>query len=173
MSDHEGVEIQDDGCHKFSHGASSELFRHVWRSYEGMVDPCSTFFMDLAYLAARNLVGGAFLRMSQGRKLSQKWWDGLSYTALEDVSKHFPEGEMDIRLQDLMVWEEAIKNALKQVQYPQKKQGENAARRKALHPHHLNQPPHPQNKWNQMGMLHRWKILPKTIVLQSAQGLGE
>ena len=121
MSDHEGVETQADGCYEFSHGASSELFRHVWRLYEGIMDPRSAFFMDLAYLAARNLVSGAFLRMSQGRKLSHNWWGGLSSDTLEDISKYFPEGEVGIILQDRVVWQEAINTALKQVEYPQGK----------------------------------------------------
>ena len=126
--------LMGDGCHKFSHGASSELFRHAWRLYEGIEDPRSAFFMDLAYLAARNLVGGAFLRISQGRnKLSHNWWGVLSLNTLEDISKHFPEGEVDIILQDLVVWQEAITTAFKQVQYPQKKaRGKRLPKRKTF-----------------------------------------
>ena len=63
------MEIQDaySRCLELSHGASSELFRYAWHSYGGIADPRSKLFMDLACLkpAARNLVGGAFLRMSQ------------------------------------------------------------------------------------------------------------
>ena len=78
--------------HRNSHAIEkSPLVSKVKKAYAPVSLPCC-----MRMLLAISKVGGAFLRMSQGHKLSQHRWAGLGSNVLEGTARHFPEGGVDV-----------------------------------------------------------------------------